>query len=130
MPELMQDSDRPQEGAPPSAGGDRRAYPRRPAPEVFVALETPAEAPGPPGRPAWAGNAVDISGGGLAMPLPDEVSVGAELLLTFYLEDGTAFVRVPSTVVRNERGFGIGAVAFEGWDDAKRLTLLAYLARN
>lgn len=123
MPELTPNATSRDDSSP---GRERRAYPRRPAPEVFVALESSED----PGRAEWAGSAIDISGGGLALTLPDEVPVGTELLLTFRLEDGTAFVRVPSTVVRKESGYGIGAVRFHDWDDAKRLALLAYLARN
>lgn len=128
MPQLDSNRDRtqPEDPSIPSPGRERRAYPRRPAPEVFVALETPDAG----GHPEWAGSAIDISGGGLSMPLPEDVPVGSELLLTFRLEDGTAFVRVPSTVVRRESGFGVGAVQFHDWDDARRLALLAYLARN
>lgn len=105
---------------------DRRAFPRHPVPEVFVAVETESR----PGHPDWAGSAIDISGGGLALMLPEEVSVGSELYLTFRLEDGTAFVRVPSTVVRKDYGYCMGAVRFDDWGDGLRLALLSSLARN
>ena len=115
---------------PPSAGpaadDDRRAFPRRPVPEIFVAVETARH----PGHPEWAGSAIDISGGGLSLMLPDQVPVGSELYLTFRLNDGTAFVRVPSTVVRKDTGYCMGAVRFHDWNDGQRLALLASLARN
>lgn len=123
---------RPTEHSPrtPSAesmdADDRRAFPRRPVPEIFVAVETAQD----PGHPEWAGSAIDISGGGLALMLPDQVPVGSELYLTFRLDDGTAFVRVPSTVVRRDPGYCMGAVEFHDWNDGERLALLASLARN
>lgn len=105
---------------------DRRAFPRRPVPEIFVAVETDRD----PGHPEWAGSAIDISGSGLSLMLPEQISVGSELYLTFRLTDGTSFVRVPSTVVRMDHGYNMGAVRFHDWADGERLALLAYLARN
>jgi len=112
--------------AGPAADDDRRTFPRRPVPEIFVAVETARY----PGHPEWAGSAIDISGSGLSLMLPDKVPVGSELYLTFRLNDGTAFVRVPSTVVRKDDGYCMGAVRFHDWNDGQRLALLASLARN
>ncbi len=126
MPELMSDPTAVSTHSTGAEHDDRRAYPRRPVPEVFVAIETEDN----PGRPEWAGSAVDISADGLALMMPDDVPVGSELYLTFRLEDGTSFVRVPSTLVRKDRGYCMGAVRFHDWADGERLLLLAYLARN
>lgn len=123
MPELMSD---PTTESTSTEREDRRAYPRRPVPEVFVAIETEKD----PGHPQWASSAVDISADGLALMMPEDVPVGSELYLTFRLEDGTSFVRVPSTLVRKDRGYCMGAVRFHDWADGERLLLLAYLARN
>lgn len=128
MPELMSDPATPssQSHHRLRSESDRRAFPRHPVPDVFVAVETESK----PGHPDWAGSAIDISGGGLALMLPEDVSVGSELYLTFRLDDGTAFVRVPSTVVRKDYGYCMGAVRFDHWGDGLRLALLSSLARN
>jgi hypothetical protein len=123
MPELTSD---PTTVSLQSSEHDRRAYPRRPVPEVFVAIETEQTT----GHPEWASSAIDISADGLALMVPENVPVGSELYLTFRLEDGTSFVRVPSTLVRKEQGYSTGAVRFHDWADGERLLLLAYLARN
>lgn len=126
------------ERAEPRRNGDsseRRRFARKPVPEVFVAVElsdTPA-ADRPPavsdtaGGVAWAGSAIDISPEGLALTLPDDLPVGTEVLLTFWLDDGTVFSRVPSVVVRKEQGLGLGAVRFEGWGHRDLDALQAYL---
>jgi hypothetical protein len=132
MPELMSNpttvstSHRSTNRSTPASETDRRAFPRHPVPEVFVAIETA----GTPGQPEWASSAIDISPEGLALMVPDSVSIGSKLYLTFRLPDGTSFVRVPSTLIRKERGYCMGAVRFHDWSDGERLLLLAYLARN
>jgi len=49
------------------------------------------------------------------------------VLLTFRLDEQTAFARVPSRVVRKQKGFGVGAVRFASWPESDRLALLSYL---
>jgi hypothetical protein len=120
---------------PPADGGsaDRRRFARKPVPEVFVAVElsdtAPAVVSDTPGALAWAGSAIDISPGGLGLTLPEDVPVGSEVLLTFWLDEATVFSRVPSVVVRKEHGFGLGAVRFHDWTrhdlDALQAFLLA-----
>lgn len=100
----------------------RRRSRRRPAPRVFIALEDSEFAE----EFAWAGNAVDINGDGVAMAMPPEVEEGSEVLLTFTLE-GADFGRLPATVVRQHRDFGVGALEFGEWPERERLALLSYL---
>ncbi len=114
---------------------DRRRSPRTPVPELFVGLEMSDTSCVPVSpkvsdrrrRPSWAASAIDISTEGLALTLPAEVPVGSEVLLTFRLDEETAFARVPSRVVRKEEGFGVGAVSFSSWPESDRLALLSYL---
>lgn len=116
------------------SAADRRHSPRKPVPEVMVAVElsdTPASPPSAvsdaPGGLAWAGSAIDISREGLALSLPDDIPVGSEVLLTFRLDDETAFARVPSVVVRKQTGFGVGAVQFHGWNRSDQRSLGSFL---
>lgn len=114
---------------------ERRRFARKPVPKVFVAVElsdTPATDSGTAvsdagGGLAWAGSAIDIGPEGLGLTLPDDIPVGAEVLLTFWLDDGTVFSRVPSVVVRKEHGFGLGAVRFHDWDEREIHALETYL---
>lgn len=102
---------------------ERRRFARKPVPDVFVAVElsdtqppgTPAEVSDTAGGLSWAGSAVDISPEGLGLTLPEDLPVGAEVLLTFWLDDATVFSRVPSVVIRKEHGLGLGAVRFRNW---------------
>lgn len=113
---------------------ERRHWPRKPVPEVVVAVELsdtfdtrPSALSDTPGGLAWAGSAIDISREGLALTLPDDIPVGSEVLLTFRLDDDTAFARVPSVVVRKQTGLGVGAVQFHDWTRSDAQTLGAYL---
>lgn len=113
---------------------DRRHWPRKPVPEVVVAVELsdtsearPSALSDTPGGLAWAGSAIDISLEGLALTLPDDIPVGSEVLLTFRLDDDTAFARVPSVVVRKQTGLGLGAVQFHDWARTDQQTLGAFL---
>ncbi len=116
------------------SAADRRHAPRMPVPEVVVAVEL-SDTPGSgapavsdtPGGLAWAGSAIDISREGLALTLPDDIPVGSEVLLTFRLNDETAFARVPSVVVRKQPGFGLGAVQFHDWKRTDQQSLGSYL---
>ena len=116
------------------SSSDRRHCPRKPVPEVVVAVEL-SDTEGAPwptvsdtaGGLAWAGSAIDISPEGLGLTLPDDIPVGSEVLLTFRLDDETAFARVPSVVIRKQPGFGLGAVRFRGLSRSDRLALGAYL---
>jgi hypothetical protein len=114
---------------------ERRRFARKPVPEVFVAVELSdtladtlsAGVSDTPGALAWAGSAIDISPGGLGLTLPEDIPVGSEVLLTFWLDDATVFSRVPSVVVRKEHGFGLGAVRFHDWSNQDVSALWAYL---
>lgn len=113
---------------------ERRGCHRRPVPEVVVAVELSDTNGGnlsavsdTHGGLAWAGSAIDISPEGLALTLPDDIPVGSEVLLTFRLDEETAFARVPSVVIRKQHGFGLGAVRFQGWSRSDRQALGAYL---
>lgn len=114
---------------------DRRRFPRKPVPEVVVAVEL-SDAPRASLSEvsdttlglAWAGSAIDISPEGLALSLPDDIPLGSEVLLTFRLDDETAFARVPSVVVRKQAGYGLGVVRFADWRSSDRHALRAYLS--
>lgn len=116
---------------------DRRRAPRVPVPDLIVAVE-PTEIEGvvpeafdaAMDSPAWACAAIDISRDGLGMILPSEVPIGAELLLTFKLDEQTYFSRVSGIVVRKQSGFGLGAVCFHGWTDSDLRALEAFLASH
>jgi len=113
---------------------DRRRFPRKPVPEVVVAVELsdtrrPALSPVSDSASglSWAGSAIDISPEGLALSLPDDIAVGSEVLVTFRLDDETAFARVPSVVVRKQPGYGLGAVQFRDLTRSDRHALRAFL---
>lgn len=116
------------------SSNERRHCPRKPVPDVMVAVEVSdtdgagmSAVSDTQGGLAWAGSAIDISPEGLALTLPDDIPVGSEVLLTFRLDDETAFARVPSVVIRKQAGFGLGAVRFHGWSRSERQALGAYL---
>lgn len=118
----------------PRIRDERRSSPRVPVPRLFVLGEvsdTPAdvsEAPSDTHR--WTAAGVDLSGAGLALTLPDNVEVGQEILLTFELDGRASFARVPARVVRQDRGYGTGAVAFHDWNEGQRAALLAFLEKK
>lgn len=114
---------------------DRRRSPRKPVPEVVVAVELSDTTSS--GLSAvsdssfglsWAGSAIDISPEGLALSLPDDIPVGSQVLVTFRLDDETAFARVPSVVVRKQQGYGLGAVRFQDLSTSDRHALRSFLA--
>lgn len=116
---------------------ERRRFPRVPVPDVVVGLELPEDAdatggivPEDPSGFTWVGSAIDISLDGLSLALPDDIPLGSEVLLTFKLDADTAFVRVPSIVVRRKPGFGLGAVLFLGWTTDDLQALQTYIDRR
>lgn len=113
---------------------ERRSSPRIPVPRLFVMGEvsdTAASVSEPPSDTRrWTAAGVDLSGAGLALTLPDTIQVGEEVLLTFELDGRASFARVPARVVRQDRGFGTGAVAFHDWNDSQRTALLAFLEKK
>jgi len=121
----------------PRGGGfrERRRFARTPVPEVFVAVELPdtpvrdlsGDRSDTFGGLAWAGSAIDISPEGLGLTLPEDVPVGTEVLLTFWLDEATVFSRVPSVVIRKEHGMGLGAVRFHDWDSRQSDALRTFL---
>ena len=114
---------------------DRRRSPRKPVPEVVVAVEL-SDITSSRLSPvsdssfglSWAGSAIDISPEGLALSLPDDIPVGSQVLVTFRLDDETAFARVPSVVVRKQPGYGLGAVRFQDLSTSDRHALRSFLA--
>lgn len=114
----------------PSASGaageehpERRRSRRRALPGAFVAVEAPKLST----DLCWAGSAIDINGDGMGLVLPQEVKPGDEVLLTFRLDEERTVQRVPSVVLRQEGGYGFGAVKFEPWAVEDRLALVSYL---
>lgn len=107
-----QDADRPQ----PS----RRRVRRRPIHGVLVAIDAPEVAEKP-----WVVDAIDINANGVGLVLPPEVPEGTEVFLSFKLDEGAEFSRVPATVL-HQMGSS-GGVRFAHWDDGDRLRLLEYL---
>lgn len=93
---------------------------RRPIGGVFVAIDAPEVAQQP-----WVVDAIDLSSEGLGLVLPPELHEGAEVFLTFVLDD-VEFARVPA-VVRHREGQGGGGVQFGEWDEDDRLRLLESL---
>jgi hypothetical protein len=77
---------------------------------------------------SWAGSAIDISPEGLALSLPDDIPVGSQVLVTFRLDDETAFARVPSVVVRKQPGYALGAVRFQDLSTSDCHALRSFLA--
>lgn len=106
---------------PPSQSAPRRTR-RQPIPGVLVALDAPAIAEQP-----WVVDAVDINADGMGLVLPTEIGAGTEVFLTFRLEDGTDFARVPAVVVHQEGQ--VGGVIFGAWTVEERLALLEQLVR-
>lgn len=105
--------------SPESRARDTR---RRSIHGVLVAIDAPDLSDHP-----WVVDAVDINGGGMGLVLPDALDPGMEVELSFQLEDGVEFSRVPAMVLHREGTSG--GVAFREWGDADRLRLLEYLVR-
>ena len=74
----------------------------------------------------WVVDAIDISSTGMGLVLPDELEAGQRVYLSFQLDDGPEFSRVPA-LVRHQRNVFSGGVSFEAWPSAERLKLLEYL---
>ena len=80
-----------------------------------------------PVQVGWAGYAIDINCDGMALMLPDGVSPGCPLMLSFRPNRDVAFRRVPARVVHYEASTGWGAVEFANWSTADTLALLSFL---
>lgn len=103
---------------------DRRRAPRFPLVGVLVTvISSDGE------EVLCASDALDISTEGLALVLPEEgdheLDPGDGVLVSFRLDDGTAFARIPCRVVR--RDDGIGGLEFT-WDRPARRRLEECLA--
>lgn len=124
MPEETADP-RPQA---PEEPGEERAAPapvarrnRKKIPRVLVAIDAPQLADQP-----WVVDAIDISSTGMGLVLPEELTEGNRVFLSFSLDERTEFSRVPAIVRHQMRVFS-GGVSFEAWPSAERLKLLEYL---
>jgi hypothetical protein len=103
---------------------DRRRAPRFPLVGVLVTVISPD------GEDVLcASDALDISTEGIALVLPEqadhELDPGDGVLVSFRLDDGTAFARIPCRVVRRDEG--IGGLEFT-WDRPARRRLAERLA--
>lgn len=92
-------------------------------PGVLVAIDAPEIADG-----HFVVDAIDLNADGLGLVLPPELPEGAEVELSFKLEDGLELSRVPA-IVRHRAGSS-GGVRFEGWSGEDRLQLLEFLVRR
>lgn len=107
------------------AESDRRRARRVPLPGVLVTLVSPD------GEQAlFASDALDISAAGLALVLPEglngSIAPGDGVLLSFRLDESTAFARMPGRLVRREEG--VAAVEFRSWEPPARQRLDEWLA--
>lgn len=103
-------------------GSSRRRVQRHPIHGVLVAIDAPGVAPKP-----WVVDAIDINAHGLGLVMPPELRQGTEVRLSFKLEEGLEFSRVPATVLH--RVGNSGGVRFASWPDRERLKLLEHLVR-
>lgn len=103
---------------------DRRRAPRVPLVGVLVTVVSSDGS-----EVLCASDALDISTEGLALVLPEEtngsMNPGEGVLVSFRLDDGTSFARMPCRVVRKE--VGVGAVDFTPWNRPERHRLAAWL---
>ena len=106
---------------PPPATQPRRSR-RRPIAGVLVAIDAPGIADQP-----WVVDAVDVNADGMGLVLPRDLQAGAQVQLSFQLDEATAFARVPAVVLHREGP--TGGVRFLSWDAGERLKLLEYLVR-
>jgi len=108
------------EPAREAPGESRRKASRAPIHGVLVAIDAPEVADQP-----WVVDAIDINSQGLGLVLPPELPEGTEVLLSFRLDEGYEFSRMPATVLHR---IGVsGGVRFGDWGHAERLELLEYL---
>lgn len=103
-------------------GATRRRERRHPMHGVFVAIDAPGVAPEP-----WVVDAIDINAHGLGLVMPPELEEGTKVRLSFKLEAGLEFSRLPATVLH--RLGNSGGVRFANWPDRERLKLLEFLVR-
>lgn len=94
---------------------------RRTIPRVLVAIDAPQLTDQP-----WVVDAIDISSTGMGLVLPEDLDAGQHVFLSFQLDDGPEFSRVPA-LVRHQRNVFSGGVSFEAWPTSDRLGLLEYL---
>lgn len=111
--------------ATPEFTEERRASKRSPIVNIYVEMRTDDAAEGP----QWAGSAIDVNEGGMALVLPPDLSPGDRIYLSFRIGDGPTLEGVRATVVRQE-GVGVGAVRFELLSDSARQVIRDYLASH
>ena len=70
---------------------------RKTIPRVLVAIDAPQLTDQP-----WVVDAIDISSTGMGLVLPEELEAGQQVFLSFQLDDGPEFSRVPA-LVRHQR---------------------------
>lgn len=105
---------------------DRRRSRRRPLAGAYVALEAPSLEP----ELCWASTVIDVNGDGMGLVLHSDARPGDEVLVSFRLDRDRAVMRAPAVVLRQEGGFGVGAVRFLPWTEDNRLALVSYLLEN
>lgn len=103
-----------------AAEASRRRVRRHPIHGVLVAIDAPEVAEHP-----WVVDAIDINAHGLGLVMPPELGEGTEVRLSFKLQEGLEFSRMPATVLH--RVGSSGGVSFASWPDRERLKLLEYL---
>ena len=98
----------------------RRRVRRHPIHGILVAIDAPDVAEHP-----WVVDAIDINAHGLGLVIPPELEEGTEVRLSFKLQEGLEFSRMPAVVLHR---VGIsGGVSFAAWPDRERLKLLEFL---
>ncbi len=88
---------------------------------LLIAIDAPELSSEP-----WVVDGIDLNSRGMGLVLPPELLEGAQVLLSFRLDE-YELVRVPATV---QHKIGVsGGVRFDPWPEIERLKLLEYLVR-
>ncbi len=107
------------------SGAEKPAPPRRTRRASIHGLLIAIDAPELSSEP-WVVDGIDLNSKGMGLVLPPELLEGAQVLLSFRLDE-YELVRVPATV---QHKIGVsGGVRFDPWPEIERLKLLEYLVR-